>query len=315
MVVPLLRRLGVFAVTLVVASIVTFVLLSILPGNAARVALGVEATEEQVAAQETLMGLDRPPLERYLDWFGHLLVGDFGTSAVSQQQIGPQIADALAITGILVGTGIVLALLFAVPVGILAAARQGKPDGVLLSGISQVGVSIPGFLAGMLLVTVFAVQLRWLPAGGWSAPGDGFGEFLQHLVLPAVALGAVQGAVLSRYVRSAVLEVMREDFLRTARAKGLTPARALVKHGLRNAAIPVMTVLGVQIAALLIGTVVVERVFAIPGLGSLLLDTVALRDLPAIQGIVMVLVGLVLVINLLIDIARTLIDPRLRSAS
>ena len=315
MVVPLLRRLGVFAVTLVVASIVTFVLLSILPGNAARVALGVEATEEQVAAQETLMGLDRPPLERYLDWFGHLLVGDFGTSAVSQQQIGPQIADALAITGILVGTGIVLALLFAVPVGILAAARQGKPDGVLLSGISQVGVSIPGFLAGMLLVTVFAVQLRWLPAGGWSAPGDGFGEFLQHLVLPAVALGAVQGAVVSRYVRSAVLEVMREDFLRTARAKGLTPARALVKHGLRNAAIPVMTVLGVQIAALLIGTVVVERVFAIPGLGSLLLDTVALRDLPAIQGIVMVLVGLVLVINLLIDIARTLIDPRLRSAS
>lgn len=315
MVVPVLRRLGVFAVTVVVASIITFVLLSILPGNAARVALGVEATEEQVAAQEVLMGLDRPPLERYLDWFGHLLVGDFGTSAVSQQQIGPQIGDALTITGILVGTSIVLALLFAVPVGILAAARQGKPDGVLLSGISQVGVSIPGFLAGMLLVTVFAVQLRWLPAGGWSAPGDGFGEFLQHLVLPALALGAVQGAVLSRYVRSAVLEVMREDFLRTARAKGLTPTRALVKHGLRNAAIPVMTALGVQIAALLIGTVVVERVFAIPGLGSLLLDTVALRDLPAIQGIVMVLVGLVLVINLLIDIARTLIDPRLRSAS
>lgn len=315
MVVPVLRRLGVFAVTVVVASIITFVLLSILPGNAARVALGVEATEEQVAAQEVLMGLDRPPLERYLDWFGHLLVGDFGTSAVSQQQIGPQIGDALTITGILVGTSIVLALLFAVPVGILAAARQGKPDGVLLSGISQIGVSIPGFLAGMLLVTVFAVQLRWLPAGGWSAPGDGFGEFLQHLVLPALALGAVQGAVLSRYVRSAVLEVMREDFLRTARAKGLTPTRALVKHGLRNGAIPVMTVLGVQIAALLIGTVVVERVFAIPGLGSLLLDTVALRDLPAIQGIVMVLVGLVLVINLLIDIARTLIDPRLRSAS
>lgn len=315
MLVAMLRRLGVFVVTLGVSSAITFVLLSILPGNAARVALGVEATEEQVAAQETLMGLDRPPLERYLDWVGNLLVGDFGTSAVSQQQIGPQIGDALAITGVLVATSIVLALLFAVPVGVLAAARQGRPDGALLSGISQVGVSIPGFLAGMLLVTVFAVQLRWLPAGGWTDAGDGFGEFLQHLILPAVALGAVQGAVLSRYVRSAVLEVMREDFLRTARAKGLTPTRALITHGLRNAAIPVMTVLGVQIAALLIGTVVVERVFAIPGLGSLLLDTVALRDLPAIQGIVMVLVAIVLVLNLVIDVARTLIDPRLRSAS
>jgi peptide/nickel transport system permease protein len=315
MFVPLLRRLAVFAATVVVASIVTFVLLSILPGNTARVALGTDATEEQVAAQEILMGLDRPALERYTDWFGHLLVGDFGTSAVSQQAIGPQIADALGITGILVATSIVLALLFAVPVGVLAAARQGKPDGVLLSGISQVGVSIPGFLAGMLLVTVFAVQLRWLPAGGWGQPGGGLGGYLEHLVLPAVALGAVQGAVLSRYVRSAVLEVMREDFLRTARAKGLRPTTALVRHGLRNAAIPVMTVLGVQIAALLIGTVVVERVFAIPGLGSLLLDTVALRDLPAIQGIVMVLVGLILVLNLVIDLARSAIDPRLRGAS
>ena len=315
MALTLLRRIGVFAATLLAASIVTFVLLSILPGNAARVALGIDATEEQVAAQEIAMGLDRPAIERYADWFGHLLIGDFGTSAVSRQEIGPQIGDALGITAVLVISSMLLAVLFAIPMGILTAIRQRKPDGVILSGISQIGVSIPGFLAGMLLVTLFAVTLRWLPAGGWSDPGDGIGDFVSHLILPAVALGSVQGAVLSRYVRAAVLEVMRDDFLRTARAKGLTPAQALVKHGLRNAAVPVLTVLGVQIAALLVGTVVIERVFAIPGLGSLLLDTVALRDLPSVQGIVMVLVGLVLVINLLIDIAHTVIDPRLRSAT
>ncbi|HEV7948334.1 MAG TPA: ABC transporter permease [Glaciihabitans sp.] len=314
MLVTVLRRLGLFAVAVVVASALTFILLSILPGNAARVALGVEATPAQVAAQEQLMGLDRPPLERYLSWFGNLVVGDFGTSAVTQQPIGPQIGDALSLTLILVFTSVLLALLFAVPVGILTAVRQGKPDGVLLAGLSQVGVSVPGFLAGMLLVTLFAVQLRWLPAGGWVQPGEGAGEFVRHLILPAVALGTVQGAILSRYVRSAILEVMRDDFLRTARAKGLSPLRALVRHGLRNAAVPVMTVLGAQIAALMVGAVVIERVFALPGLGSLLLDTVARRDLPSVQSIVMVLVGLVLLLNLLIDVAATVVDPRLRSA-
>lgn len=315
MLLRVLRRIGVFAVTVVAASVVAFLLLSILPGNAARIALGVQATEEQVRVQEALMGLDRPFWVRYADWFGHLLVGDFGTSAVSGQAIGPEIADALGVTVILVGTSVLLAVLFAVPFGLLTAVRQGRPGGVLLSAIGQAGVAIPGFLAGILLVTVFAVQLRVLPAGGWVDPGEDALEFLRHLVLPAVALGLVQGAVLSRYVRSAVLEVMREDFLRTARAVGWTKGRALLRHGLRNAAIPVLTVIGLQIATLLIGAVVIERVFSLPGLGSLLLEKVALRDLPAVQGVVMVLVGLVLVLNLLIDLAYTVIDPRLRSTA
>ena len=310
-----LRRLGVFATTVVVASVVTFLMLSILPGNAARIALGVQASEADVAAQTTAMGLDRPAIVRYLDWFGHVLIGDFGTSTVSRQPIGPEIADALGITVILVLTSVVLALLFAIPFGILTAVRQRKPDGAILSGISQIGVAVPGFLAGMLLVTVFAVTLRWLPAGGWVDPGKDVGEFLEHLILPAIALGSVQGAVLSRYVRSSVLEVMREDFIRTARAKGLGAGRALFRHGLRNAAVPVMTVLGLQIATLLVGAVVIERVFSIPGLGSLLLDKVALRDLPAVQGIVLVLVVFVLLLNFLVDLAFTLIDPRLRSAA
>ncbi|MBH0024735.1 ABC transporter permease [Salinibacterium sp. SWN248] len=315
MLLTIARRIGIFAATLVAASIITFLMLSILPGNAARVALGIDATEAQVAAQEQLMGLDRPLYAQFFDWFGHLLIGDFGTSTVSGQEIGPQIGDALAITGVLVISSVILALLFAIPMGILSAVRQNKADGVIISGISQIGISIPGFLFGILLVALFAVKLKWLPAGGWDDPGEDFVGFLEHLILPAIALGSVQGAVLSRYVRSSVLEVMREDFLRTARAKGLAPNRALMRHGLRNAAIPVMTVLGLQIASLLIGAVVIERVFAIPGLGSLLLDKVALRDLPSIQGIVMVLVALVLLLNLLIDIAYTIVDPRLRSAS
>lgn len=315
MVIVVLRRLGVFATTVVVASVVTFLMLSILPGNAARIALGVQATEADVAAQATAMGLDRPAIVRYLDWFGHVLIGDFGTSTVSRQPIGPEITDALGITVILVLTSVVLALLFAIPFGILTAVRQRKPDGAILSGISQIGVAVPGFLAGMLLVTVFAVTLRWLPAGGWIDPAEDFAGFLEHLILPAIALGSVQGAVLSRYVRSSVLEVMREDFIRTARAKGLGAGRALFRHGLRNAAVPVMTVLGLQIATLLVGAVVIERVFSIPGLGSLLLDKVALRDLPAVQGIVLVLVVFVLLLNFLVDLAFTLIDPRLRSAA
>ncbi|WP_104191645.1 ABC transporter permease [Cryobacterium sp. Y82] len=315
MVFVVLRRLGVFATTVVVASVVTFLMLSILPGNAARIALGVQATEADVAAQATAMGLDRPAIVRYLDWFGHVLIGDFGTSTVSRQAIGPEITDSLGITVILVLTSVVLALLFAIPFGILTAVRQRKLDGAILSGISQIGVAVPGFLAGMLLVTVFAVTLRWLPAGGWVDPGENFGEFTLHLILPAIALGSVQGAVLSRYVRSSVLEVMREDFIRTARAKGLGAGRALFRHGLRNAAVPVMTVLGLQIATLLVGAVVIERVFSIPGLGSLLLDKVALRDLPAVQGIVLVLVVFVLALNFLVDVAFTLIDPRLRSAA
>ncbi|TFD11864.1 ABC transporter permease [Cryobacterium sp. TMT1-2-2] len=315
MVLVVLRRISVFATTVVVASIVTFLMLSILPGNAARIALGVQASEADVAAQATLMGLDRPAIVRYLDWFGHVLIGDFGTSTVSRQPIGPEITDALGITVILVLTSVVLALLFAIPFGILTAVRQRKPDGAILSGISQIGVAVPGFLAGMLLVTVFAVTLRWLPAGGWVDPGEDVGGFLEHLILPAIALGSVQGAVLSRYVRSSVLEVMREDFIRTARAKGLGAGRALFRHGLRNAAVPVMTVLGLQIATLLVGAVVIERVFSIPGLGSLLLDKVALRDLPAVQGIVLVLVVFVLALNFLVDLAFTVIDPRLRSAT
>jgi peptide/nickel transport system permease protein len=307
-----LRRLATLAATAVVASVAVFVLLSVVPGDPAQVALGLNASPEALAAQRAAMGLDDSPVVRYLDWLGGIVRGDFGISSVSKQPIGPELLDKLQVTLTLVLCALVIALIVAIPVGILAAVRQRRIDGVLVSAASQVGISIPGFLVGMLLVTVFAVRLGWLPSSGWVRPSDNFGEFLRHVTLPALALGAVQAAVLTRYVRSAVLEIMREDFLRTARSKGLRPLKALVVHGLRNAAVPVVTVTGVQLATMLVGAVVIERVFVINGIGSMLLDRVANRDMVAVQGIVLVLVLLVLVINTVVDALYTLVDPRLR---
>lgn len=314
MLVQVLKRVGVFVASLVPASLLVFAFMAVLPGDPAEVALGVSATPESVAATRAAFGTDRPLLVQYADWASGLPRGDFGVSYVSRAPIGPQIVDRMQVTMWLVVCATLLALALALPLGVLAAARHRSASGTIVSGISQLGVAVPSFLAGILLVTVFAVRLGWLPSGGWVPPAQGVGEFLRHLVLPVVALGVVQAAVLTRYVRSAVLDVLREDYLRTARAKGLGPFRALARHGFRNAAIPVVTVLGLQVATLLIGAVVVERVFVIPGLGSLLLDGTANRDLLLVQGVVMVLVLAVLLVNLLVDLTYSLIDPRLRAS-
>lgn len=312
MILHLVRRLGVLVASLAVSSVLVFAFMRVLPGDPARVALGVNASEEAVAQLRTEFGLDRPVLEQYFSWIGGLLRLDPGIEFLSKAEIGPQIADRLLVTLWLVGAAMVLAVLVALPVGTWMAVRHRHADGVLASGLSQVGVAIPAFLAGILLIALFAVRLRWVPSGGWVAPAEDPVEFLKRLVLPALSLALVQAAVLARYVRSAVLDVLREDYLRTARAKGLRPMPALLRHGLRNASIPVVTVLGLQLATLLIGAVVVERVFVIPGLGSLLLDSVASRELLTIQAVVMVLVVAVLVINFVVDALYLLIDPRLR---
>jgi len=289
-----------------------FAFLAALPGDPARVALGVNASEEAVARLRADFGLDRSLVAQYLDWVGGLLIGDPGVSYVSRAEIGPQLADRLQVTLWLVGTAMVIAVVLALPAGTLMAVRHRRLSGLVLAGVSQVGVAVPAFLAGILLITLFAVQLRWLPANGWTPPIEDPVMFVRQLALPALSLGVVQGAVLSRYVRSAVLDVLREDFLRTARSKGLTPYRALRRHGLRNAMVPVVTVLGLQLATLLIGAVVVERVFVIPGLGGLLLDAVATRDLLLVQAVVMVLVVAVLAVNFVVDVLYVVIDPRLR---
>lgn len=313
MAVLLARRAVILVVSLLVSSGLVFAFMQVLPGDPARVALGVNASEDAVARLRADYGLDQPLVVRYLDWVGGLVRFDLGTSYISRALIGPQIADRLAVTLWLVGTAMVIAIVLALPLGTVMAVRHRQLSGLLLSALSQIGVAIPSFLAGLLLITVFAVSLRWLPANGWTPPANDPVMFLKQLVLPAVSLGLVQSAVLTRYVRSAILDVMREDYIRTARAKGLLPMRALWRHGMRNASVPVVTVLALQLATLLIGAVVVERVFVIPGLGSLLLDSVANRDLIVVQDVVMLLVLAVLLVNMVVDVIYVAIDPRMRA--
>jgi peptide/nickel transport system permease protein len=310
----LLKRLAVLLASTAVAGVVVFAFMAVLPGDPAEIALGVNATPEAVARLRTEFGTDRPPVVQFLDWFGGLLQGDFGTSYVTTSPVGEQIADRLGVTAVLVLGGMLIALLIAVPVGTFAAVHHRDPLGAAISAASQVGIAVPAFLAGILLVFVFAVQAQALPSGGYVPFAEDPAAWLRGLVLPWLSLGLVQGAVLTRYVRSAVLDVMREDYLRTARAKGRGRMGALWRHGLRNASIPVVTVLGLQLATLLIGAVVVERVFVIPGLGDLLLNGVAGRDLLLVQGVVMVLVVAVLLINFVVDVCYATLDPRLRGA-
>jgi len=312
MILRLIERIAVLAASLAVSSILVFGFMAVLPGDPARVALGVNASDQAVTVLRADFGLDRPLVSQYLSWVGGLLRFDLGDSYISRAPIGPQVADRLQVSLWLVMTSMVIAVVIAVPVGSLMAIWHRRISGLLLSAASQVGVAIPAFLAGILLITVFAVRLGWLPANGWTPPAEDPEMFLKQLTLPALSLGLVQGAVLARYVRSSVLEILREDFLRTARAKGLRPMPALVRHGLRNASVPVVTVLGLQLATLLIGAVVVERVFVIPGLGSLLLEGVANRDLILVQDVVMILVVAVLVVNFVVDLLYVAIDPRMR---
>lgn len=305
------RALLRFLATLLLASVLIFVLLRAIPGNPARVALGVTATDEAVAQLAAQLGTDRPLLVQYLDWVSGLLTGSFGISLASRQDITPLVLDRAQVSLILCGVAMVLSLLIAVPTGMWAARRNDT----VISAFSQVGIAIPSFLAGILLVTVFAVHLGWLPASGWIPPGEDFAGFLARLTLPVIALTLVQAAILTRYVRSAVLEVLDREFMRTARSTGASISEALWRHGLRNAALPVLTVTGLQLTSLVVGAVVIERVFLLPGLGSMLLDSVARRDLTSVQTIVMLLVVFTLTVNLLVDLAYRLIDPRIRRST
>ena len=307
-----LRRFLIFVASLLAASVIVFAVLSVLPGDPATVILGTQATPESVANLRTELGLDRSIPVQYLDWSGSLIRGDLGTSYINRLPIGAQIADRLTVTIPLALMGIALAVFGAIPAGILAAARHRKATDTVISTLSQLGLAVPAFWAGLVFVTFLAVRWKFFPAGGFPGWSGDFWGSIRALVLPSVSLALVQGAILTRYVRSAVLDVMNEDFIRTARAKGLTRTAALWRHGLRNAAIPVVTILGLQLAALLAGTVVIESVFVLPGLGNLLLQGIARRDLLLVQGAAFVIAAFILFVNLVVDLSYPLIDPRVR---
>jgi peptide/nickel transport system permease protein len=307
----LVRRTAVLSASLLAASVIVFGACSVLPGDAATVLLGDRADPSSVAALRHELGTDRPLPVQYAAWAAGLVHGDFGTSYVSRLPVWPQIAGRLEITFSLAFFGTVIAVLMAVPLGTLATRRRTGP---LVSVVSQAGMAVPVFWAGIMLAFYFAVRLRLLPAGGYVPFARNPYEWGRHLVLPSLSLGLVQGAVLVRYVRASVLAVMHQDYIRTARATGRTWWGALWRHGPRNAAVPLLTVLGLQLATMLAGAVVIESVFTLPGLGLLLLSAVSSRDLLLVQGTVMVLVALVLAISYAIDLLYVAVDPRLRVA-
>lgn len=314
MTVQVLLRLAGLAGSLVAASVLVFVVINVLPGDPAAVILGTSATPAALAELRHSLGLDQPGWLRYLEWIAGIAHGDFGVSPIAKVPVAPLIFQKLTVSGPLALLGMAISLVLSLPLGVLAGIRHRRLSGAIISALSLGGIAIPAFWAGLLLITVFAIRLSWLPAEGFVPWSQDPLRALQSLLLPAVALGLVQAAVLTRYVRSAIVEVQREDFIRTARAKGLTRWQALTRHGFRNAAIPVVTVAGIQLTSLLVGAIVIENVFVLPGLGLLLYQSVGNRDLVMVQDLVLLLTAVVLVVNFAVDISYRLLDPRIRSA-
>ena len=310
-----LRRLGFAMVTLWLATLLVFAALLLIPGNPAQAILGIDATSADLEALEARLGLDKPPLERYLSWLGGVLRGDLGQSIRYETSISQLILARLGITLPIVVASLLLATLIAVPLGILAARRAGSPVDLGISVVSLVGIVLPSFWVGLMFIYIFIVWLKLplptsFPIGGWENPQ----RALLALVLPVLTVALASASFLVRLVRGSVLEVLSQDFIRTARAKGLTERVVLYKHALRNAALPVVTVLGLEFASLLIATVVVETVFGIPGLGSLSLTAISARDYPLVQAVVLVIAAFIVLMNLLVDLLYGLLDPRVSYA-
>jgi len=312
----LLKRLLTFVATLAVASAVVFAVLELLPGSAAQVILGETATPESVAALETKLGLDQPPLARYGRWVGGLLQGQTANSITYDTPTAELIAERLQVTLPLALLAMGLTVVLALALGLYAASRHNRLGDVGVMAASQLGIAVPNFWFAILLILVFAVKLHWVNASGFPGwreeDGGGLWPGVAALLLPAIALALVQAAILARVTRSAVLDVMREDFVRTARAKGLSRRQALLRHVLRNALIPVLTVAGLQFANLITGTIVVENVFVLPGIGRLVFQAISNRDLIVVRDVVMLLAAIVVVVNLVVDLLYAVVDPRLR---
>ena len=306
----LLRRLVSLIVTVWLATIVVFTVLQLVPGDPALLMLGVNAQPDTLAALRSQMGLDQPILTRYLDWVGGLARGDLGVSLTYGRPVAELVAERLTVTLPLSLLSLAISTVVALPLGLYAAARRGRGGDWAVLGFAQLGVSMPSFWIAILLILLFSLTLHWFPAGGFPGWDGGIGPALRALVLPAVALAVPEVAILARVTRTAVLDTLGEDHIRTARAKGVGRTAVLLRHALPNALIPVATVLGLQISFLVAGAVVVENVFTLPGLGRLLYQAIGQRDLIVVQGVVVLLALFVVLVSALVDIACALADPR-----
>lgn len=293
-------------------SIVVFSLMHIVPGDPVRVALGTRFDQALYDSLQARLGLDRPLVEQYFTWLRGALTGDLGVSFRNGQPVTALILERLPATVTLAGAALVIALLVALPAGIISAVRSGTGLDYTVSAASQIGISLPDFWAGVMYILLFSLTLRCLPSSGFTPIGDGFGEWARHLILPAVTVGLISGSIITRFVRSAVLEALNQDYVLTARAKGLSEWQIVRRHVLPNAWIPIVTVIGLQLGFLLGGVVVTEVIFAWPGLGRLALTAVKDRDFTVLQGAVLYIAFMFLAINLVVDIIYAWLDPRVR---
>ena len=311
-----LIRLGLLLLGLLVASVLIFLTLRVLPGDVAQLIAGVNSTPAQLEAIRERLGLNQPLPVQYLDWIGGVLRGDLGTSLLTGTAVVDELAEKAQVTVPLGILSLVIAVLISVPLGVLSAMRRGRAGGTTLSVGAQALAAVPVVWAGMMLVVVFAVWLGWLPAqgfprAGWADPWAA----LRALILPALTIGIVEGAMLLRFVRSATLQAVGQDFVRTAAAKGLTRDAALIRHGLPVVGLSVITVLGLQVAGIIVGAVVIEQLYSLPGIGRMLVADVGARDLPKVQGELLALTGFVLIVGFAVDLLHRVIDPRQREAA
>ncbi len=307
----LIRRLISLILSLAVASLVIFMVVEVAPGDPAAYMLGVNAQPETLAALREDLGLNQPKIQRYFAWVGGLVTGDFGVSYTYRTPVAELVSDRLWVSLPLAVYALVLAVVVALPAGLIAAAQRGQVPDVAVMGATQLGIAVPNFWFAMLLVALFAITWRIFPSGGF--PGwDNPAEALRALTLPAIALALPQAAILARILRSALIDALAEDYIRTARAKGLSRRQALWRHGLRNALIPVLTLLGLQFSFLMAGAIIIEQVFYLPGLGRLIFQSISQRDLITVESVVMLLVFAVILVNFLTDLAYAIADPRLR---
>lgn len=305
------RILSVIPVLFVV-SLVIFFIVHLTPGDPAAAMLGIEASEEQIEALNEELGLNQPIYQQYFHWVSGVLQGDFGESYFMKESVTESIFSHLGPTISLALLAEIIALIIAIPIGIIAAYRRGSFTDQSLMVISLLGMAVPSFLLGLLLMLLFGVQLQWLPVAGYKPLSAGWWNHLQYLILPAIALGAIQAALVARMTRSSMLEVLNKSFIKTARSKGLKERKVVIKHALRNAFLPVLTVIGQSFGTLVTGAVVVETIFNLPGLGQLIINSIERRDFAVIQGVVLFVTLIYVFINLIVDLLYGVIDPRVR---